>query len=269
MVEMKSKVMMVDPALALAWLQRNIETNRPLRPTVVDNYADDMRRGEWHLTHQGIALDIDGNLIDGQHRLAAVIKANVIVPIMVTVNAPRASFVALDNGVKRSVADRLSIDKKTVAVITCAEKFAVAERRMVPQQRVYEISQTTFGHIVDAIVRTNQATRRLMSSSSVSVAACVAVAEGQPFEWVANQRRVLILQDEENETPIARAMRRRFQDVRARDSHGLDHEVMACALRVFDKESRDIKVIKLLDGWRDALQQRVRNAMQTSINWSN
>jgi hypothetical protein len=269
MAEMKSKVMMIGPALALEWLQRNVEHNRPLRKTVVEGYAEQMKRGEWQLTHQGPAFDINGALIDGQHRLHAVVQANVIVPMMVTMDAPVVSFRVLDCGIKRTVADRLNIDRKTVAVISSAEKVALGDRRMVPQERVYQISQTTFGHIIDAMMRTNQATKRLMSSSSVSVAACVAVAEGQPFEWVAKQRRVLILQDEDNETASARAMRRRFQDISSREAHGLDHEVIACALRVFEHESRDIKVIKLLDGWRDALQQRVRNAMQTSTNWSN
>jgi len=34
-------------------------------------FAEAMRRGEWMVTHQGIAFDTQGVLVDGQHRLAA------------------------------------------------------------------------------------------------------------------------------------------------------------------------------------------------------
>lgn len=58
--------------------------NRPDRPSVVDKYAADMKKGNWKTTHQGIAIDTEGNVIDGQHRLLAIIKANLAVSFMVT-----------------------------------------------------------------------------------------------------------------------------------------------------------------------------------------
>ena len=170
MVEMKSKVMMVDPALALAWLQRNIATNRPMRPTVVENYADEMRRGEWHLTHQGIALDIDGNLIDGQHRLAAVIKANVIVPMMVTVNAPRASFVALDGGVKRTLADRLTMPPDVVTVLTAAWCLKKNSTQRITAATVSALASTEFGAKTKRLFGTSPLTRRRVTSCAIAPA---------------------------------------------------------------------------------------------------
>lgn len=42
---------------------------------VVKGFAEAMSRGEWMVTHQGIAFSSAGVLVDGQHRLAAVIEA--------------------------------------------------------------------------------------------------------------------------------------------------------------------------------------------------
>src|ERR1041384_1802394 len=54
--------------------------NRPLDPALVIEFRNAMLRGEWTQSHQGLAFDHDMQLIDGQHRLVAVIEANKIKP---------------------------------------------------------------------------------------------------------------------------------------------------------------------------------------------
>jgi hypothetical protein len=53
----------------------------PLSKRTVRDFAEAMRRGDWRLTHQGIAFDASGALVDGQHRLAAIVEADVPVEI--------------------------------------------------------------------------------------------------------------------------------------------------------------------------------------------
>lgn len=62
----------VTPMKAARWLKRNI-ANRRVSPKVVRNYAGDMSRGEWLLNGEAIKFDRDGNLLDGQHRLGAIV----------------------------------------------------------------------------------------------------------------------------------------------------------------------------------------------------
>jgi hypothetical protein len=85
----RSKVQTITPAKAAEWLEANT-TNRPVSRTVVRSFAEAMKRGEWIVTHQGIAFDVSGVLIDGQHRLAAVLDADV--PVAMTV------FTDVDDG---------------------------------------------------------------------------------------------------------------------------------------------------------------------------
>ncbi|MEU8762593.1 hypothetical protein [Streptomyces sp. NPDC048659] len=105
---MHTEVHMVTPELAERWLSKN-KHNRPMSRQSVSQLARAIERGEWQLTHQGIAFDEDDTLIDGQHRLAAVVKAGVAVQMAVTRGVPREAFTVMDTGRKRTGSDALSL----------------------------------------------------------------------------------------------------------------------------------------------------------------
>lgn len=64
----------VTPALAKQWLEKNTN-NRNVNFAKVKKMAKDMREGHWDTTHQGIAIATDGTLVDGRHRLMAVVES--------------------------------------------------------------------------------------------------------------------------------------------------------------------------------------------------
>lgn len=105
---MHMEVLDVSPQLAAEWLTRNTN-NRPLSKSTVQQLVGQIQRGEWQLTHQGIAFDEDGTLIDGQHRLAAIVKAGIGVPLTVTHGVPRTAFTVMDTGRKRTGRDALAL----------------------------------------------------------------------------------------------------------------------------------------------------------------
>ncbi|PJM94017.1 hypothetical protein [Streptomyces sp. CB01373] len=105
---MRMEVVDVSPQLAAEWLSRNTN-NRPLSKSTVQQLAGQIQRGEWQLTHQGIAFDEDQVLIDGQHRLAAIVKAGITVPLTVTHGVPRTAFTVMDTGRKRTGRDALAL----------------------------------------------------------------------------------------------------------------------------------------------------------------
>jgi hypothetical protein len=105
----------VTPKLAAEWLRNNF-VNRPLSEDTVIAYARDMANKVWTRTHQGIAFNDADALIDGQHRLHAVVRSGVTVPMMVTFGLPAkiegaqmTTMDAVDRGKPRSVADQLRI----------------------------------------------------------------------------------------------------------------------------------------------------------------
>lgn len=101
-------VMEVGPDVATGWLEGNTH-NRPLKQTLVDRFVRDMQAGRWQLTHQGIAFDADGVLIDGQHRLWAIVLSGVPVQLRVFFNEPIETMRAVDTGLARSNFDVLHL----------------------------------------------------------------------------------------------------------------------------------------------------------------
>lgn len=108
---MESRIITITPDMAQTMLEKNMENNRRVNHDIVRRYARIMKAGGWNLTHQGIAFDNKGWLIDGQHRLEAIILANVPVTMMVTYGVERAEGEALtiDMGRKRTTLNILQI----------------------------------------------------------------------------------------------------------------------------------------------------------------
>lgn len=107
--KMKFREVMMTPAWAEALLKRNHPKNRKVKWRKVEQYARDMKAGLWRTTHQGVALDEDDYLIDGQNRLIAVVESECTVPMLLISNAPNAGMVAVDHHAARSVADSAKI----------------------------------------------------------------------------------------------------------------------------------------------------------------
>lgn len=82
--------------------QRNLDLRR------VSNYALQMKAGKWRVTHQAIGIDPDGMLIDGQHRVNAVIKAGIPVEMAVARDVDPSTFDAIDNGRSRNPSHALA-----------------------------------------------------------------------------------------------------------------------------------------------------------------
>lgn len=129
----------VTPAQAKAFLTKNLKDNRKLRRTYIDYLADCILRGEWKLTHQGIAISSAGELLDGQHRMHAIIKAGVAVPMRVTVDVEPDAFVAMDRGRVRSDGDVLKIDARYVAVARMLAQLPVATNTQLSAPQIGEV----------------------------------------------------------------------------------------------------------------------------------
>lgn len=111
----RSQWMDVTPEMAARWLKANFR-NRPVSGDVVKAYARDMVAGVWYPTHQGIAFNDRDELIDGQHRLMAVVMSRKTVRMMVTfglkskiAGSDMTTMDCVDRGRTRSVADQLKI----------------------------------------------------------------------------------------------------------------------------------------------------------------
>ncbi|WP_435060466.1 hypothetical protein [Streptomyces sp. bgisy060] len=113
-------VIELHPQLAARLLRRN-RHNRPLRESAVEDYARDIAAGTFLLNGEAIKLDVRGNVLDGQHRLHAIVKAQTPVTTFIICGLPAATQATMDSGRRRTAADALSLDDEdnssTVAAI--------------------------------------------------------------------------------------------------------------------------------------------------------
>lgn len=114
----------VTPGQASEWLSKNNTMNRTMRDSKVNAYARDMVNGAWKFNGDSIRFAEDGTLLDGQHRLAAIIRANVTVPFIVVWGLPREAQDTMDIGAHRALRDQLHLK----GIANSNEVSAIARR---------------------------------------------------------------------------------------------------------------------------------------------
>lgn len=104
-----TEILIITPDLAAAMLSKNTK-NRKSSPMTVKAYARDMKAGNWQLNGDAIRFDINGNLLDGQHRLAACVAAETHFQSIVIYGLPAETQNTMDQGRVRSSSDILGIN---------------------------------------------------------------------------------------------------------------------------------------------------------------
>lgn len=134
-IEPTSSIEIVDPETAQAWLGAN-SNNRNLRRGVISTYARDMAAGRWQFTGDAVQFAVGGRLLNGQHRLHAIVEANVSLPLVVIRGLPSDSQVVMDTGSKRTAADAVALDGQANAKSVAAIALMVATRGGTKRDRV-------------------------------------------------------------------------------------------------------------------------------------
>ncbi len=104
----QAQVKYVTPEMAAQWLRSNTANRKPSK-AAIKRWAQIMRAHAWKLCSDSIAFDVDGVLINGQHRLMAVIESGMTQPFLVANNFPAGSKEACDIGKKRQLNEIMTI----------------------------------------------------------------------------------------------------------------------------------------------------------------
>jgi hypothetical protein len=97
----------ITPQEATRLLEGN-KGNRRLSENNVMFFKQQMLKGEWQLTGDPIKIGKDGRLLDGQHRLEALVKYGKPVEMFVAEGLDNKVFTVIDTGKSRSASDVLS-----------------------------------------------------------------------------------------------------------------------------------------------------------------
>ena len=161
-------------------MESNVGYQRNLARSRVELYASENISGNWQLTGQPIIFNQHGEMIDGQHRCAAVIMAEHSIDSLVVEGIEAEAYSALDQGKQRGAADVLKIAgysnvTLTAAVARCiinyqASKELHGKKTAVSSMRVLAFvkkNDHTLSHIVSFFTGLNPYTRVLQLGSSL------------------------------------------------------------------------------------------------------
>jgi hypothetical protein len=99
----------IGPVEAREYLLENVK-NRKLNDQHCKRLRDVIVAGDWWLNGETIIFGSDGTLLDGQHRLTAIVQAGVSVDVLVVRGIDEEAFRTLDGGRTRTTGEVLSID---------------------------------------------------------------------------------------------------------------------------------------------------------------
>lgn len=144
----------ITPVLAELWLQKNSH-NRPISAGTVNIYARDMMAGNWQANGETIKFSTSGTLLDGQHRLTAIIESGVAIRTYVVFGLPDETFRTIDTGRRRQMGDVLAIEGEPNRFQLAAALHIVwrFERGLLFRAKVSEGSTPTHAELADILAR--------------------------------------------------------------------------------------------------------------------
>lgn len=129
--QFQQDVALFTPDIAEYILQNHHGTNRPMSQISINQYRDDILAGVWTFAADPIRFDTNGYLIDGQHRMAALVAAgkqnpNITLMFTVATGLDPSTIKAIDQGRKRTAGQQLAIagGVKNYNAVAAGAKFA-------------------------------------------------------------------------------------------------------------------------------------------------
>jgi hypothetical protein len=243
---MKTQVEDVTPALAKEYLKRNVD-NRALRRGHVETMIRAFRRGEYVMTHQGIAFDSDGNLLDGQHRLKAIseMPENFSAPMLVSRGLTREdAFRVIDSTMaKRSISDVLRVGNNItqpahyLARLYSGTFAGITAAYVEP---IVEFIRPEIEQLMDACASNT----RTWSSAPVRAAAVISMKTGDS-DYVKLVYTTLVRKDFDRMPRSVQTLFRAYINgtVRAVDAN----DIFARCLKIFDRDNSELSRIQIND----------------------
>lgn len=132
MSEIKSEIRDITPEEAIDLLSKNTR-NRRIQRTLVARLANEMVSGRWQFDGSPIRIAEDGRLLDGQHRLNALVESETTQKFLIVSGVKDDAQAIMDTGRKRTFADMLSMNGETnatglAALVSAAFKYEQGAR---------------------------------------------------------------------------------------------------------------------------------------------
>lgn len=231
---------LITPEMAIDYLELN-KVNRKLRMNKVRLYSDDMKNGKWRITHQGIAFNEDGFLIDGQHRLNAIIHSEVSVKMIVArdVKAKNYKSLEIDVGLKRDYSQSYSKDQKVSQPVQFITKLIFGNN--VSYSRIDEYYDV-FGPYSEILINSCGRWVRTFSTAPIKAGAVLQLVKTDIDKYILDQYKTLVLQDYINMSIKISAFTKLVNAANSAKREISRNEVFVRAYDAFNPKKKDEKL---------------------------
>lgn len=248
---MKSEIITVSPEMAKQWLSK-VKVNRKMRIKYVDFLSEEIKKGRFIYTGDPIRFDIEGYLIDGQHRLSAIIQSNIPVTLSVIEGLSPDSFYKIDTGISRSLSDTTGISQKLVEIYGVLLDVARGSATFRKSSNDLLMLHHHLGAI-GLLILQNSYNRKFYASAPMKAATVLSIKTGQPKEFVLKLYRNLVTHQYSDIPPVAEVLTRRYEDASPRLFKGkvgrssLRIERFLLGMYIYDENNSNRKKILLED----------------------
>lgn len=242
----RMEIQFVTPERASALLERNTG-NRKLRRSRVAMHKARISLGVWKLTHQGICVADSGRLLDGQHRLEAIVETGKGQWLLVATGFPEDVYDAIDGGAPRSLADRTQLDerKTQIATVICRVLYGFGNRA-IPEQIVEQVVEA-FNPEMEVLSATCNTSARGRSIAPFRAAAVLSMAR-DANDYAAQEYRNFVLWSDDA-APVVKAVIRQVMERTgaAKIARGNDTDALVRGWKMFERRNRDNSKVQIND----------------------
>lgn len=270
---MKFQVETITPQLAENILATNHQKQRNASASHVLHLANQIASGQWVMNGEPIIIDDSGNLLDGQHRMMAVIQAQKPVEMLVVRGMTPCALPTINTGKPRSPGDTLRMSGKTNAndLAACLAGVWNYRRALKVEIRKDGVLIGTGGSlnsylrqsrpemldeyeknsdIYDIACRIGMSCGPMVGRSTVSTVAALAIMDGsRGLEWVKSfWESVASGLDLTSTSPAYHLRERLIANRNARQKFSKNHALLLCAKAWnFCAMEKPCKLLRLTD----------------------
>ena len=107
--EIKFSIEIITPEIAQTMLKTS-KGNRNIKQDTLRGLVAEILGGKWAVNGETIVLDEENSLLDGHHRLEAIVKSNTAVICIIVSGIRRDTWTTMDSGCARSLGDAFKIE---------------------------------------------------------------------------------------------------------------------------------------------------------------
>lgn len=257
------EVVTITPESAEQLLAANANFNRKVNVARVNKYAEIMANGGWALTPEGLIIDANTDkLIQGQHRLHAIIKSGVTLPMYVAYTTESDTYKFLDQGKNRDFSDISGKEKKITTTVHQALRLIDPKRKGVTYVEAEPYLFGRLGQEVEQLHNVVNPRGRIWNNTTLKVMAVSSIITGtMSRQDVYSLYKKFILVDTAGLSGCRVNFMRQVMNNDVASNYALEPSIISKGYNLFSESGNDMVVCRYSQVSYDKGMQMVRDAV--------